>query len=718
MRIKRPTRAIKVHLSLERGRSRRPLIFAALVILGWLLIAGVSGPFAGKLSSLQKNDLADFLPSTAEATQVLKIERSFQNASVVPAVIVFERPSGITDADRAQVAAAAAGVTGLKGVIGGASEPVASVDGKALELVVNVDGSTIGATGDGVASLRTAFRGAGGLSAHVTGPAGLAADFGSAFQALDVKLLVGTTLVVVVILLLVYRSPVLWLVPLLGVGLSLVLAQALVYLTVRVTGLSSNGQSQGLLTVLVFGAGTDYALLLISRYREELRQHATALAAMRAAFKGAAPAIAASGTTVILALLCLLLSDLGSNKSLGPTAAIGIACAMLTMLTFLPALLLLAGRRLFWPFAPRFGSAEQSRTGLWTRVASSVGRRSRLAWVASGLTLSAVAFGIVQLNPTGIASTDQYTVSVDSVVGQKIADKHFVAGSGSTAVILGNAGTSDAIVTAASSIQGVAAATVLTASPASAAPKVVDGRVLINVAVAAQADSAAAKTTVQHLRDAVHAVPGADALVGGSTAVDLDTQTSSLRDRNVIIPLVLVVILVILTLLLRSIVAPVLLVATVVLSFAATLGVSGLVFTQVFHFSGTDPSFPLTAFVFLVALGIDYNIFLMTRVREEAARVGTRPGVLKGLASTGSVITSAGIVLAATFSVFGVLPLVIFTEIGFAVAFGVLLDTLVVRTVLVPALVHEVGPRVWWPARLAADGDRSQVDERPELDVA
>jgi RND superfamily putative drug exporter len=718
MRIERHTRAPIAHASLGHATARRPLIFAALMILGWLLIAGVSGPFAGKLSSLQKNDLADFLPSTAEATQVLKVERGFQNASVVPAVIVFERSSGITDADRAQVAAEAARVDGLKGVIGGASGPIASIDGKALELVVNVDGSTIGATGDGVASLRNAFRRSAGLSVNVTGPAGLAADFGAAFQALDVKLLAGTTLVVVVILLLVYRSPVLWLVPLLGVGLSLVLAQALVYLTVRVTGLSSNGQSQGLLTVLVFGAGTDYALLLISRYREELRRHATALDAMRVALRGAAPAIAASGTTVILALLCLLLSDLGSNKSLGPTAAIGIACAMVTMLTFLPAVLLLAGRRLFWPFAPQSGSADQSRAGLWPRVASFVGRRSRLAWVASGLALSAMAFGIVQLNPTGIASTDQYTVTVDSVVGQRIADRHFAEGSGSTAVIVGNAGASDAIHAAASSIPGVTAATVLTTSPAGNTPKVVDGRVLINVTVAAQADSEAAKTAVRHLRDAVHAVAGAGGLVGGSTAVDLDTQTSSERDRMLIIPLVLVVIFVILTLLLRSIVAPVLLVATVVLSFVATLGVSGLVFTQVFHFSGTDPSFPLTAFVFLVALGIDYNIFLMTRVREEAARGGTRPGVLRGLASTGSVITSAGIVLAATFSVFGVLPLVIFAEIGFAVAFGVLLDTLLVRTVLVPALVHEVGSRVWWPARLAADGNRTHVDRRPELDVA
>jgi RND superfamily putative drug exporter len=709
MDIERHTRTLKAHSSMEgrtstgRVRLRRPMVIATLVMLGWLLVAGVAGPFAGKLSSLQKNDLADFLPSTAEATQVLKQERGFQSATVVPAVVVFERSSGITEADRANVAAAAATLTGLKGVVGGASQVIPAADGKALELVVNVDGSSIGGIGDGVDSLRQAFQGGTGLSVHVTGPAGLSADFGSAFKALDVKLLVGTTVVVVVILLLVYRSPILWLVPLMGVGLALVLAQALVYATVRVTGLSSNGQSQGLLTVLVFGAGTDYALLMISRYREELRLHRTASAAIRAAIKGAAPAIAASGATVILALLCLLLSDLGSNKSLGPTAAIGIACAMVTMLTFLPALLLVTGRRLFWPFAPQFGPREESRDGLWTRIASFVGRRSRVAWVVSTLVLSGLALGIVQLNPNGIASVDQYTVTVDSVVGQKIADRHFPAGSGSPAVIIANAGTADAAVAAARAVHGVSGAAVLIASPQSAEPKTVGGRVLINADLTAEADSQAARSTVQKLRDAEHAIPGAGALVGGTTAVQLDTQASSQRDLKLIIPLVLVVIFVILALLLRSLLAPVLLVATVVLSFAATLGVSGLVFTQVFHFTGTDPSFPLTAFVFLVALGIDYNIFLMTRVREEAIRGGTRSGILKGLASTGSVITSAGIVLAATFSVFGVLPLVIFAEIGFAVAFGVLLDTMLVRTVLVPALVHDIGRRVWWPVRLRPD---------------
>jgi putative drug exporter of the RND superfamily len=704
-------------------RSKKPLVVAAAVLIGWLLLAAAGAPFATKLSSLQKNDLVDFLPSTAEATQVVKLEAGFQNARVVPAVLVFERTSGITAEDRDTVSSEIAGLAGMKGVVGQPSPIIASADGKALEVVVNVDGSSIGGIGDAVASLREAVRGTPGLSAHVTGPAGLAADFGAAFKALDIKLLAGTTLVVVVVLLLVYRSPVLWVVPLAAVGLALFVAQAAVYFTARYFGLSSNGQSQGILTVLVFGAGTDYALLMISRYREELRRHENAYTAIRAALKGAAPAILASGTTVILALLCLLFSDLGSNKSLGPTAAIGIASAMVAMVTVLPAVLLLTGRRLFWPFAPQIESIQVARSGFWTRIGSLIGTRSRVWWVASALVLVAMAFGITRLNASGIASADQYTVAVDSVIGQRAADRHFPAGSGSPAVVIANAGSAGAVAAAAAPVPGVSAVSFLTSGPASSDPKIVGGKVLIDVTLTDAVDSDAAKTAVQQLRVAVHAVPGAQALVGGTTATDLDTQASSTHDLMLIIPLVLAVILVILIVLLRSLLAPALLVGTVILSFAATLGVSGLVFSSVFHFTGTDPSFPLTAFVFLTALGIDYNIFLMTRVREEALRIGTRKGMLTGVRSTGSVITSAGIVLAATFSVFGVLPLVIFAEIGFAVAFGVLLDTLLVRTVLVPALVHDIGWRVWWPDHLIADrrvppAELATSDKPLELDVA
>jgi len=689
--------------SMTPRTSTRPLILAAGILAAWLLLAGAAAPFAAKLSSLQKNDFADFLPATAEATQVLKAESGFQNARVLPAVVVFERSTGITDEDRANVSAERSRFAGLKGVVGEPSAVIPSADGKALEIVVNVDSSSIGGIADGVASLRNTVRGSPGLAAHVTGPAGLAADFGAAFQALDVKLLVGTTVVVVVVLLLVYRSPILWAVPLAAVGLALVVAQAAVYFTARYFGLSSNGQSQGILTVLVFGAGTDYALLMISRYREELRRHETPYAAITAAVKGAAPAILASGTTVILALLCLLFSDLGSNKSLGPTAAFGIASAMLAMLTVLPAVLVLTGRRLFWPLTPRFESAERSRAGFWAGVASIIGRRSRAWWAVSALVLAVMTLGITRLDANGIPATNQYTVSVDSVAGQQVADRHFPPGAGSPAVVIANAAEADAVLAAARSVSGVSDAAVLTSGPASTDPKIVGGKVLIDVTLKDAADSAHAKATVQDLRTAVHAVAGADALVGGTTATDLDTQISASHDLRLIVPLVLAVILVILAILLRSLIAPVLLVGTVILSFAATLGASGVVFSSLFHFSGADASFPLTAFVFLTALGVDYNIFLMTRVREEARRVGTRRGVLVGVSSTGTVITSAGIVLAATFSVFGVLPLVIFAELGFAVAFGVLLDTLIVRTVLVPALVHDIGPGVWWPRRLAGD---------------
>ena len=695
---------------------------AALVIGLWLVLAGAASPFAAKLSSLQKNNLSDFLPATAEATRVLNLEKGFQNASVIPAVVVFERSGGITPGDREAVAARVSTFAGRQGVVGQPSPLIPSADGKALEVVVEVDATSITRTTDGVGSLRDAIRSTpGGLSAYVAGPAGLAADFGGAFKALDLKLLIGTTLVVVVVLLLVYRSPILWAVPLATVGVALVVAQALVYFTARYFGLSTNGQSQGLLTVLVFGAGTDYALLMISRYREELRRHPMPSAAIAAAIRGTAPAILASGTTVSLALLCLLFSDLGSNKSLGPTAAIGIVCVMLAMLTVLPAVLFLTGRRLFWPFAPKVGSIDRARTGFWARTAAMVGSRSRLWWVASAIVLVGMVAGITRLNATGIAATAQYTVSVDSVTGQNAIDRHYPTDSADPAVIIGNAPQLDAIVATARAVPGVTEVSVLTVDPTSTSPKIVDGRVLVKATLASQADSAAAKTTVAALRTAVHEVTGADAIVGGTTATNLDTELSSNRDRNLIIPIVLAVILVVLILLLRSLVAPLLLIATVVLSFVATLGVSGLVFSDVFHFSGADPSFPLTAFVFLTALGIDYNIFLMTRVREEALKSGTRQGVLTGLSSTGSVITSAGIVLAATFSVFGVLPLVIFAEIGFAVAFGVLLDTLLVRTVLVPALIHDVGARAWWPLRLRADGrsvNAAQDTSLPSIEVA
>ncbi|MDP9239234.1 MAG: MMPL family transporter, partial [Actinomycetota bacterium] len=507
------------------------------------------------------------------------------------------------------------------------------------------------------------------------------------------------------------RSLVLWLVPLICAGMAYTLAQGVVYLLAKHAGLTVNGQSQGILTVLVFGAGTDYALLLISRYREELRRHESKYAAMRRALRGAAPAILASGTTVIIGLLCLLFSELNSNKSLGPVGAVGIAAALLVMLTFLPALLLF-GRWLFFPFIPRYGSPSHEESGLWGRVSRLVGRRPRWSWAATAIVLLILAAFSTTLTAEGISQNDSLTKKTEAVLGQSVLTRHFPSGSGSPEAIIAKASSACQVIEAAKATPGVASVaafppgsnlTCTRSLPSGkyAPPKVVDGLVEIDAVLAADPGSPAGDATVERLRDRVHQVKGADALVGGGTSANLDVQKASQRDRTVIIPIVLLVILLILSLLLRAIVAPLLLVATVVLSFTATLGVCALVFTHIFHFAGADSAFPLFTFIFLVALGIDYNIFLMTRVREETLAHGTRPGILKGLAVTGGVITSAGVVLAATFSVLGVLPLVFLTELGFAVAFGVLMDTLLVRSVLVPALSYDIGKRIWWPSRLS-----------------
>jgi len=416
---------------------------------------------------------------------------------------------------------------------------------------------------------------------------------------------------------------------------------------------------------------------------------------MKGALRGATPPILASGATVVLGLLCLLLSDLNSNKSLGPVGAIGIVSAMFAMTVFLPALLMVFGRYWFFPFVPRHDDVMTHDRGVWGAVARLVGRRARLVWITTALVLAGAALFTTQLDAGGLTTAEQFTTDVDSVKGQEVLARHFPAGSGVPVSVIGAEKDASRLVDVARGVPGVADAQLFTDEGAQT-PKVVDGKVQVQAVLTVAADSPAAEDTVLRLRSAVDQV-GEDVLVGGGTAVVYDIKQESARDTHVIIPAILVVIFLVLALLLRAVVAPLLLVATVVLSFFATLGVCALVFDHIFGFAGADPSFPLFAFVFLVALGIDYNIFLMTRVREETRLHGTRQGTLKALAVTGGVITSAGVVLAATFSALGVLPLVPFAELGFAVAFGVLLDTLIVRSLLVPALVHELDDLVWWP---------------------
>jgi RND superfamily putative drug exporter len=525
-----------------------------------------------------------------------------------------------------------------------------------------------------------------------------------AFGSIDTTLLLTTLIVVSIILIVVYRSPLLWILPLLTAVTALSLAGTIVYFAAKADWLVLNGQSQGILSVLVLGAATDYALLLIARYREELHLHASRFDAMRIALKGVFEPILASGSTVVAGLLVLLLSQLSGNRGLGPVGAIGIVSAMITVLTFLPALLVVFGRWIFWPKIPRFDDVDEKLSGTWSKVGSLVQKHPRRVWVSTATVLLIFAGFSFTLKADGLANTEAFTSRTDSVIGIERLGEHFPSGEGSPVEIVINQGDLVAVTSALTSLETVAAVEPVLVSrviPGQPLPatKVVDGKILLNATLSLAPDSVEARNAIPVIRQAVHDIDK-EILVGGGTAVQYDTDVASRQDNKVIIPIVLIIIGLILGLLLRSIAAAGLLLATVVLSFMATLGVCQLVFEHIFNFKGADASFPLFAFIFLVALGIDYNIFLMTRVREESMRIGTRRGVIRGLTVTGGVITSAGIVLAATFAVLGVLPLVFLAQLGFAVAFGVLLDTIIVRSLLVPALVHDIGPKIWWPSKL------------------
>jgi len=666
------------------------------VVLGlWLALVLVCGPLASRLMGAEDNQASSWLPGSAESTQVLEEQRAFESGDLLRAVVVYERPGGITPADRAEATADAAEFAHAPHVAGQVIGPQLSADGQALQTVIPVDIGT-GGWDDlrpAVDSVRaTAEAGSQGMAVHVTGPAGIGADQAEAFAGIDSTLLSATVAVVVLLLLLTYRSPVLWALPLLSAAVALTVAEAVIYLLAAHAGLTVNAQSAGILIVLVLGAGTDYALLLTARYREELRRHQDRHEAMALALHRAGPAVAASSATVVASMLCLLVAEMNSTRGLGPVCAIGVLVALAAMLTLLPALLVICGRWVFWPVRPAYGSAEPTRTGRWARIGSAIGRGPRGVWVGTALALAVCSLGLVSLNATGLSTAGSFTGRPDSVVGQEVLVSHFPGGTGAPLSVLSGQGAAPAVREAAAATPGIAATT---------PPVTQEGRAYFQAVLADPPDSQAAKDTVDRVRAAVHAVPDADAKVGGSTAVVLDANRAAEHDNRVIIPLVLGVVLLILAALLRAVTAPLVLIATVVLSFAAALGISAFFFEHVFHFEGQDSAFPLFVFVFLVALGIDYNIFLMTRVREEALRMGTRAGAVAGLAATGGVITSAGLILAATFAVLGTLPVVGFAEIGFAVALGVLLDTLVVRSVLVTALTMDLDRRMWWPSALS-----------------
>jgi RND superfamily putative drug exporter len=584
-------------------------------------------------------------------------------------------------------------------VPGQVTGPIPSADGKAMQTIVQVNLGTQGWANapkavDAVRAIATSN--AGGMTSHVTGPLGNAADNQNVFKGISGTLLWSAVAVVIVILLITYRSPVLWLLPVLSSGVALIIAQAVIYLLAAHAGLVVNAQSAGILEVLVFGASTDYALLLVARYREELRRHDRRHPAMAEALVRAGPAIIASGATVILALLTLFAAELNSTRDLGPVLAIGVAVGMFVMLTLLPALLVTFPRGVFWPYRPTYGSPEPTTRGMWARVGWGIAPRARLTWIITAVLLGVLALGLTGLKANGLTNAQAFRGHPDSVVGASVLAAHFPAGAGEPVIVIGNPG-------AAASLRSAFAATpgISSVSP----PRIRAGYAYLEGTLTAPPDSQAGYNTIDRVRAATHAVPGGSAQVGGVTAISLDVKRATAHDRNLIIPLILVVVFVILALLLRALVAPLILTATVVLSFAAALGVSSFFFNHVFGFGGSDTSFPLFVFVFLVALGIDYNIFLMTRVREEAIKRDARHGAIVGLAATGGVITSAGFVLAGTFAVLATIPATFLTELGFAVALGILLDTIVVRSVLVTALNLDLGRWMWWPSRLARKPD-------------
>ena len=697
-----------------------------LVVIIWFLIAGVFGPLFGKLTSVQENNNSSFLPKGAEATLAADEIKTFsgKDSFNFPTLILFEGKVNPTSIAAINEHMAGVGALTLDGTDAKISDYLApgqvisvfpSQDGQAILANVPLDGNAIAKTLPNekpvlpavVDALRADIKPiaqANGVTHYVTGPGGLLGDLFAAFGTLDSSLLLTTLGVVAIILIVVYRSPVLWIIPLLSSLFALSTAGGIVYLLAKNNIIDVDGQSQGILSVLVIGAATDYALLLIARYREELHHHENRFDAMRAAYKGVWEPILASGSTVSISLLILLFSQLTNTAGLGPIGAIGIVCSMITILTLLPALLLVFGRWIFWPRIPHNDGDDHVMSGMWSKVGSSIGRNPRKAWVISGTVLLLFAFASTTLKADGIGTVDTFTGNPESVVGQKLLTKHFPGGEGDptqVVVALDKVGAVTAALKNAPGVTDISPQLDGIAIPGQPLPamKVVNNRVILNLTLDKAPDSVEAGNDIPEIRRLAHAAD-ATSLVGGTSAVYFDVRTANNRDNKTIIPIILLVITLILGLLLRSIVSAIVLLGTVVLSYFATLGVCALVFNHVFGFAGGDNSFPLFAFIFLVALGIDYNIFLMTRVREESQKIGTRAGVIKGVTVTGAVITSAGIVLAATFAVLGLLPLVPLAELGFAVAFGVLLDTIIVRSILVPALVHEIGPKIWWPSNL------------------
>lgn len=629
------------------------------------------------------------LPESAESAQVAALQDGLPGADGTSALLVFSRDGGtLSDSDVAAVAEAASGLTDLSSD-GFVPPPTVSEDKTAALVAVPLDElADVEAQADRAAELRTIANEnlPDGMTALLTGPEGFAVDVAAVFKGADFTLLLTTVIVVAVLLLVTYRSPWLWLVPLTVVGLADGLASIVATRVAALAGITLDASVTGILSVLVFGAGTNYALLLIARYRDELRTHEDRREAMATALRGAGPAIIASGSTVVLSLLTLLFATLQGNRALGIACATGIVIAMIFSLFVLPAALVLFGRGLFWPYVPRYGSEGSMEKGVWHRLGLLVAKRPVAVAIVGALLLGGLAVAGVPSIRIGLSQSEKFTSVPEAVRGQDILAEAFSAGSGSPAVVMAKNSQVDSVTSTLKGIDGVVSVT----------PGETDGTVTqLNVTLDAAAETPESFAIVQEMRDST------DALVGGLDAQSLDVAAAQTHDQDLVIPLILALVFLVLVILLRALVAPVLLLLTVVGSFFASLGASWLLFQSVFGFPAIDTNVVLFSFLFLVALGVDYNIFLVTRAREETAAHGTRTGMVRALSSTGGVITSAGILLAAVFAVLGVLPLITLTQIGIIVCIGVLLDTLLVRTVIVPSLAFITGEKFWLPGKVA-----------------
>ncbi|HSA53375.1 MAG TPA: MMPL family transporter [Yinghuangia sp.] len=675
----------------EQPTRARRWVWGALTL--WVVLAAALVPLAAKLGDEQKDEIVSYLPDSAQSTDVARVLADMPGGDTTDLSLVYHRDGGLGGDDRALAEQQAREVAGLFESVGGAvPQAVVSGDGRTLVYAFQFAESA-GEAADVVADVREVTdRHPAGLDVWVGGPGATDADMDEVFDSIDGTLMIATLLVVTILLIVTYRSPFLWLVPLVCVGVAEVSTRAVVYLLAKGGDVTVTGQSGGIMTVLVFGAGTDYALLLIARYREELRRTPRPIDAMLTALRGCGPALLASAGTVVAGLLCLLAADMNNLRGLGPVGAVAVAVAFAVMTTLLPALLVLLGRRVFWPMIPAYGSTARTKRSAYARIGGFVTRRP-IGVVALGtVLLGALAVGTVNL-PGELRAADGFTSKPDSVVAGETLGEAFPERATQPITVVTRTERTAATIAAATATEGVADA---------AAGRTANGWTEIEVFATDRPESPGEEATIKRLRDALADVEGARAAVGGPTAERMDQDTAVARDQKVVVPIVLAAVLLILIGLLRGLVGPLMLVAAVALVWAASLGLGALFFEPVFGFAGADPGLPLLSFVFLVALGVDYGIFLMHRMREEA--LAGKPAddvVVSALTATGGVIASAGFVLAATFSVLTVLPLVMMVELGFVVAVGVLLDTFLVRTFLVTGASTLLGRHVWWPGPLS-----------------